>query len=102
LLFNFSPFLKKFLENRVVVRSFFVGLLISPPLALSAKNEENLEAFNNKDMKVSAWVGQRIYDTARVVVEALALPKTPFPFQSKTKQRDPLESTLVLALAQEE
>jgi hypothetical protein len=32
----------------------------------------------------------------------LALPKTPFPFQSKTKQRDPLESTLVLALAQEE
>jgi hypothetical protein len=41
---SFSPFLKKFLENRVVlrvVRSFCFGLLISPPLALSAKNEEN-------------------------------------------------------------
>jgi hypothetical protein len=38
---DFSPFLKKILENRVVVRSFCFGLLIAPPLALSAKNEEN-------------------------------------------------------------
>jgi hypothetical protein len=30
------------------------------------------------------------------------LPKTPFPFQSKTNHRDILENTLVLALAQEE
>jgi hypothetical protein len=30
------------------------------------------------------------------------LPNTPFPFQSKTKYRNTLESTLVLALAQEE
>jgi hypothetical protein len=35
-------------------------------------------------------------------VEALSLPNTPFPFQSKTNHRDILESTLVLALAQEE
>jgi hypothetical protein len=28
------------LENRVVARSFCFGLLISPPSALSAKNEE--------------------------------------------------------------
>jgi hypothetical protein len=35
-------------------------------------------------------------------VEALPLPKTPFPFQSKTKDRNVLGSTLVLALAQEE
>jgi hypothetical protein len=35
-------------------------------------------------------------------VEALSLPNTPFPFQSKTKHRNTLESTLVLALAQEE
>jgi hypothetical protein len=43
MLINFSPFLKMFsiLENMVVVRSFCFGLLISPPLALSAKNEEN-------------------------------------------------------------
>jgi hypothetical protein len=30
------------------------------------------------------------------------LPKTPFPFQSRTNHRDTHESTLVLALAQEE
>jgi hypothetical protein len=30
------------------------------------------------------------------------LPNIPFLFQSKTKQRNSLESTLVLALAQEE
>jgi hypothetical protein len=35
----FLPFLKKCLENRVVVWSFCFGLLLSPPLALSAKNE---------------------------------------------------------------
>jgi hypothetical protein len=37
-----------------------------------------------------------------VEVEALSLPNTPFPFQSKTRHRNTLESTLVLALAQEE
>jgi hypothetical protein len=37
--------------------------------------------------------------TVRVGVEALSLPNTPFPFQSKTNHRDILESTLVLALA---
>jgi hypothetical protein len=35
-------------------------------------------------------------------VEALPLSNTPFPFQSKTKDRNILGSTLVLALAQEE
>jgi hypothetical protein len=34
-------------------------------------------------------------------VEALPLPNTPFPFQSKTSHRDNHGSTLVLALAQE-
>jgi hypothetical protein len=53
-------------------------------------------------MKVSTWVGQRIYNTDRVVLEALPLRKTPFPFQSKTKHRNTLGNTLVLALAQEE
>jgi hypothetical protein len=37
-----------------------------------------------------------------VIVEALPLPNTPFPFQSKTKDRNTLGNTLVLALAQEE
>jgi hypothetical protein len=41
-------------------------------------------------------------DTARVGAEALSLPNTLFPFQYKTKDRNLLESTLVLALAQEE
>jgi hypothetical protein len=35
-------------------------------------------------------------------VEALPLPITPFSFESKTKDKDTLGSTLVLALAQEE
>ena len=43
-----------------------------------------------------------MYETDRVVVEALPLLITPFPFQSKTKYRNTLGNTLVLALAQEE
>jgi hypothetical protein len=61
-----------------------------------------LGGFNKKDMNVNTSVGQRVYDTDEDVVEALSLPTTPFPFQSKTKYRNKLESTLVLALAQEE
>jgi hypothetical protein len=45
---------------------------------------------------------RRVNCTVRVGVEALSLPNTPFPFQSKTKYRNTLENTLVLALAQEE
>jgi hypothetical protein len=45
---------------------------------------------------------ERKYDTDRVKVEALPLPITPFPFQSKTKHRNTFGSTLVLALVQEE
>jgi hypothetical protein len=43
-----------------------------------------------------------IGDTDRVIVEAMPLPITPFPIQSKTKHKNTLGSTLVLALAQEE
>jgi hypothetical protein len=104
---NFSPFRKKFLEHRLVVRSFCFGPIISPPLAISAENEETLEAYYflplcKKNMNESSWGWQRINDTDRVIVEALPLPWTPFPFQSKTKDRNILGSTLVLALAQEE
>jgi hypothetical protein len=41
-------------------------------------------------------------DTDRVVVEALPLPNTPFPLQSKTKDKNTLGNSLFLALAQEE
>jgi hypothetical protein len=44
----------------------------------------------------------RANDTDEYGVEALHLPITPFPFQSKTKCRNILGSTLVLASAQEE
>jgi hypothetical protein len=44
---------------------------------------------------------QRVVDTVKVGVEALSLPNTPFPFQSKTKYRITLENTLVVALSQE-
>jgi hypothetical protein len=53
-------------------------------------------------MNVNTRVGQRINDTDRVVVEALPLPITQFPFQSKTKDSNTLGNTLVLALVQEE
>jgi hypothetical protein len=43
-----------------------------------------------------------INDTVRVGVEPLSLSNTPFSFQFKTRHRNILESTLVLALAQEE
>jgi hypothetical protein len=43
-----------------------------------------------------------VNDIVRVGEEALSLPKTPFPFQSTTKYGNTLESTLVVALAQEE
>jgi hypothetical protein len=72
------------------------------PFGIKRQKWRNLEAFNKKDMNVNTWVGQRVYDTDEDVVEALPLPTTPCPFQSKTKYRNILEGTLVLALAQEE
>jgi hypothetical protein len=53
-------------------------------------------------MNESSLVGQRTNDTDRVVVEALPLPNSPFPFQFKTKPRNTLGNTFLLALAQEE
>jgi hypothetical protein len=44
----------------------------------------------------------RAKDTDRYGAEALPLPITPFPFQSKTKYISTPGSTLVLALALEE
>jgi hypothetical protein len=44
----------------------------------------------------------RAKDTTEYGVEALPLPTTPFLFHFKTKHRNTLGSTLVLALAQEE
>jgi hypothetical protein len=67
-------------------------------LALSAKNEE-LVAFYKRDRNVNTGVGKRIYDIDRVVVEALPLRITPFPFKSKTKDRNTFGNTLVLDLA---
>jgi hypothetical protein len=77
----------------------------SLPFGIKRQKQRELEAYYSlpkKDMNESSWVGQRINDTDRVVVEALPLPNTPFPFQSKTKDSNTLGSTLVLALAQEE
>jgi hypothetical protein len=72
------------------------------PFGVKHRKQRKLKAFNKKDMNVNTSVGQRVYDTDEVVVEALPLPITPFPFQSKTKYRNTLGSTLVLALAHEE
>jgi hypothetical protein len=47
-------------------------------------------------------LGKEVFDTDGDAVEALPLPSTPFPFQSKTKYKSILGSTLVLDLAQEE
>jgi hypothetical protein len=64
------------------------GLLLSPP--------------KKKGYEWKFMSRQRINDTDRVVVEALSLPITLFPFQSKIKDSNTLGSILVLALAQEE
>ena len=53
-------------------------------------------------MNVSTWVGQRVYDTDKDVMEVVPLLTTPFSFQSKTKYRNTLGRTLVLAMEQEE
>jgi hypothetical protein len=71
------------------------------PFGIKRQKQRNLRGLV-QDMNVNTWVEQRKYDTNRVVVEALPLPSTPFPFQSKTKHRNTLGNTLVLALAQEE
>jgi hypothetical protein len=88
----------------LVVRSFCFGPINFSPLTLIAKNEELERPTNSAplNMNESLSVGQRINDTDIVVVEALPLPNTTFPFQSKTKDKNTLGSTLVLALAQEE
>jgi hypothetical protein len=44
----------------------------------------------------------RMRFTFKTRCDTLSSPNTPFPFQSKTNYRNILESTLVLALAQEE
>jgi hypothetical protein len=44
----------------------------------------------------------RAKDTDEYGAEALSFPTTSFPFQFKTKHRNTLGNTLVLALAQEE
>jgi hypothetical protein len=72
------------------------------PFVINRQKWINLETFNKKDMSVSTWVGKRVYDTDKDAVEALPSPTTPFSFQSKTKYRNTLGSTLFLALAQEE
>jgi hypothetical protein len=81
----------------VVVQSFCFGLLISPPLTLAPKIEKSRglyqERYESKYMS-------RAKDTDEY--GAKALPTTSFPFQFKTKHRNILGSTLVLALAQGE
>jgi hypothetical protein len=72
------------------------------PFGIKRQKRRNLEAFKKKDMNVNTWVGQRIRVSDKSVVEALPLPTTPFPFQSKTKYRNTLENKLVLASTQEE
>jgi hypothetical protein len=72
------------------------------PFGIKRQKQRNLEACNKKDMNVSTWVGQWVYDTDEDAVEALPLPTTPFSFESKTKYRNTLGNTLVLDLAQEE
>jgi hypothetical protein len=99
---NLSPFLKEFLENRVVVWSFYFGPITLSLFGIKHQKWRELEVFYKKDRNVNSWVGQRIDDTDKVVVEALSLPITPFPFQSKANNSNTLGSTLVLPVAQEE
>jgi hypothetical protein len=84
-----NAILRKFLENRVVVRSFCFGILIPPPFALSAKNRENERSFK-KDMKVNTRVGQRIL-TNMEQKPCLCL-QLQFPFNSRLSMEIFLEA----------
>jgi hypothetical protein len=94
--------MKTFLEKQGGGAVLLIWSINFFPYGIKLQKRRNLGGFNKKDMNVNTWVGQRVYDTDEDVVEALSLPTTPFLFQSKTKYRNKLESTLVLALAQEE
>jgi hypothetical protein len=78
--------------------SFCFDLLISPPLALSAKNREIVRSSKRYESKYMS----RAKDTDKYEAEIVPLPTTLFHFQFKTKYKNTLGSTLVLALAQEE
>jgi hypothetical protein len=80
------------------VWSFCFVLLNSPPLALSAENREIKRSLKRYESKYMS----RAKDSNEYGAKALPLPSTSFPFQCKTKYRNTLGSTLVLALAQEE
>jgi hypothetical protein len=50
------------------------------PFGIKRQKRRNLEAFNKKDMNVSTWVGQRVYDTDKYVAEVVPLPTTVTPW----------------------
>jgi hypothetical protein len=102
IVYNGSNLEKKFSEKQGGGAVLLLWPINFFPFGIKCQKRRNLEAFNRKDVNVNTWVGQRVYDTDEDVVEALPLPTTSFPFQSKTKYTNTLESTLVLALAQEE
>jgi hypothetical protein len=52
------------------------------------------------ECKYMSWA--KVFDTYGDTMEALPFPTTLFSFQSKTKYRDTLGSTLVLSVEQEE
>jgi hypothetical protein len=68
-------------------------------LALSAKNREIKMSLSK--IYESKYMS-RAKDSDEYGAKALPLSITTFPFQCKTKYRNTLGSTLVLALAQEE
>jgi hypothetical protein len=59
-----------------------------------------LKAFTTKYIIEVHELGKRLLIPNEQAMEAFPLPATPFPFQSKTKYRNRLGSTLVLALSQ--
>jgi hypothetical protein len=69
----------------VVVRSFFFGLILPPPLALSTKNEEILRPFQYRYGIEVHEFEQGCLITNKYEVEVLPLLGTPFPFQFETK-----------------
>jgi hypothetical protein len=74
-----------FLENRVLVLSFCFGLILSPPLTLSTKNEEILRPFQYRYGIEVHEFEQGCLIPNECEVEVLRLLETPFPFQFETK-----------------
>ena len=95
------------IKNQVVVRSFCFGLILSPPLALIAKNGDFVSPFLNSLPFGKQYMSERLYQCGEMAEYRQRVDNTMefewkcrlcrrlhFPFNSMTKYKNTLENTL--------